>query len=349
MATSSSRALTELVLLLACGACAWPAELVIAHVAVVDVAAGRVRPEMTVVISGERISAVAESRIARIPSGARVVDARGKFLIPGLWDMHTHVRGSWDPEGPDDAGRTFYSPYFVAAGITGVRSMWDVPANIRRLRAEIDSGRVAGPRIVSPGPMLDGPAGFLPGVIRCATAEEGRQGVELVRREGADFVKVYSYLTREAYFAIAKEARRVGLPFAGHVPNSVTAAEASDAGQKSMEHLIGVSEISPPLFAKFVKNGTWQCPTLAALRSVARFGDPEYRNDDRLADLPPAILKLWKSGGPGMNPDEDLGVRRQRFEAQLKIVGAMERAGVGIMAGTDTPNPYVFPGSSLHD
>jgi hypothetical protein len=101
------------------------------------------------------------------------------------------------------------------------------------------------------------------------------------------------------------------------------------------------------LFAKFVKNGTWMTPTLTVLRSVAYFGDPAFMNDDRLRYVP-AILLFWQAGGTGMGGG-DAAARKQRFERKLQLVGAMHRAGVKILAGTDTPNPYVFPGSGLHD
>jgi imidazolonepropionase-like amidohydrolase len=323
--------------------------IAITHITVIDAGAGLARPRMTVIVRGDRITA-AGTRV-RAPRGLRVVDGRGKYLIPGLWDMHVHLRANFDLAVPDASGRTFYAPHFVANGITGVRSMWDSAADIRRLREAMAAGEVAGPRIVSSGNMLDGPRPFVPGAIACATPEQGRQAVRRLKAEGSDFIKVYSWLPRDVYFAIVKEAASLGLSVAGHLPNSVTASEASDAGQKSMEHLMGIplAGDSQALFATFVRNGTWQTPTLTALRSVAYFGDPQLANPQQMADLPPALAQFWKSGGPGMARVQDATTRKREFERQLEFVGAMHRAGVKILAGTDTPNPYVFPGSSLHD
>ena len=349
-------------------------------VAVVDVEAGVARPDMTVIVSGRRIVAVRPSREIPIPAGARVVDGRGKFLMPGLWDMHVHMHAGPDVAA-DAANRTFFAPQFVSHGITGVRSMWDSMASVRALRADIDAGRIPGPRMVATGAMLDGPQPFWPGSISCATAEEGRAAVQRLKQEGAEFVKVYSGLPREAYFAIGSEAGRLGLPFAGHVPNGVSAAEASDAGQKSVEHLLGVFESCSPagktgpptgmekfgrgmrqaaaaydpqraasLFARFVKNGTWFVPTLAVLRTVAFLGDPELTKDERVNLLPGILPQFWKSPGPSMDPSSgSLAERKAHFDRELRLVGNMHRAGVKILAGTDTPNPWVFPGTSLQE
>lgn len=254
--------------LLTCAVLAQGQDLAITHVTVIDTETGRAQRDMTVLISGERATI-------------------------------------------DTAAWTFYAPNFIASGVTGVRGMWDILPTIQKLRAEIASGRVAGPRIVTSGNMLDGARPSLPGAIACADAQQGRAAVDQTKREGSDFVKVYSGLSRDAYFAIADQSKEAGLPFAGHVPNSVTAAGASDAGQKSIEHLLGVfaacsslraavpsydSRKAAALFARFVKNGTWQTPTLAVLRSAAYFGDAEYMKDDRLSQLPPVILDFWKAG-----------------------------------------------------
>jgi len=211
-----------------------------------------------------------------------------------------------------------------------------------------------------------------------------------VKEGGSDFVKVYALLPRDAYFAIAAEAKRLGIPFAGHVPYAISAAEASDAGQKSIEHLTGIllacsskeeeikkeAEIkrqaggnpsygmmleaaatfdqkkAATLFACFARNGTWLSPTLAVLRSLAYIGDSAFRDDARLKFIPPYIKKgMWGDTAFGLNrrTPEDNNAAKKVFQKQLEVVGAMRRAGVEIIAGTDTPNPYVYPGFSLHD
>ena len=316
--------------------------LAITHVTLIDTEAGRARPDFTVLISGDHISAVGPAKSVRVPRDAQILDGRGKFLIPGLWDMHAHLFATIPLDPNDPAPREFFAPRLVANGITGVRSMWDDPGAIRRLRAS-----EAVPRIVSCGPILDGPQPYVPGAQACANAAQGREAVRRLKAEGVEFIKVYSLLPRDAYLAIAEEARASGLPFAGHVPNSVSLEEASDAGQKSFEHLMGMESLdpqkAPAVFAKFVKNGTWQTPTLTALRGLMYFGNAERLKDPRISSLPLLIQQYWKAGGAGVSSDEET------FQRQLDLVASMHRAGVKLLAGTDTPNPFVFPGESLHE
>ena len=149
--------------------------------------------------------------------------------------MHQHVLYEGRPE--------FVFPLLLANGVTGVRDMHIfAPHPLERLaqvRREIAEGKMLGPRIVSGGLIVDGPIASVPdhGFLTVSTTAEARQVVDSERQAGVDFIKVYNRLPRDVYFAIADEAKRQAIPFAGHVPSSVTAAEASDAGQKSIEHL----------------------------------------------------------------------------------------------------------------
>ena len=182
---------------------------------------------MTVVTGGPRISVVVPAARAEVPSGSHIVNGRGKFLIPGLWDMHVHMFTELPPTAEDRSAITYFAPAFLAHGITGVRSMFDDLGAIRKLREAIP-----GFEVVSAGPVLDGDPPYFHAFFACKTPEQARAAVQKVKRDGGDFVKVYSLLSREAYFAIADESANVGLRFAGHLPNSVTPAEASDAGQR---------------------------------------------------------------------------------------------------------------------
>jgi imidazolonepropionase-like amidohydrolase len=312
----------------------------------------------------------------RIPPGARIVDARGKFLIPGLIDMHVHT--SWDPY--------FVRPMLLANGITATREMFAKEKRAIRLRREeLDRGEVLGPRILAAGQIVDGEGGPWPGSIIVSSAEQARQAVDAEKRDRFDYVKVYSALSRDEFFAIADEARRDNIPFAGHVPGSVSVIEASNAGQKSFEHLYGIllacssredelrsrplspyleelaeadyfsEEKAQSLFTLFEKNGTWQTPTMAVLRNAALHDDPQvakaFFDSDRLQYAPYSLRFMWALGlkmTPKMT-EEQLAISRAYFQTESRLVGEMQRAGVGILAGTDTPNPYVYPGFALHD
>jgi imidazolonepropionase-like amidohydrolase len=350
--------------------------LVLQDVTVVDVETGRLRPNTTVVVDGDRIARIAPAVSVSTPAGARVVDGKGRFLIPGLWDMHVHlVFGDWFP-----GGREIALPLFLANGVTGVRDMGGDLEPLLQWRKEIAEGRLAGPRLVVSGPMLDGPKPRFPSSVAVATPEDGRRAVRDLKQRGAAFVKLQSLIPREAVFAIADEARKVGIPFAGHVPDAVRASEASEAGQKSFEHLIGVFEGSSPREDEFLKgekspgrflqsfdekraaaltailarNRTWQCPTLVWERGGNLLEERDLAHDPRARYAPAS----WKEGTWKRFTDQilhefnvdDLATRRRFVEKELEVVRAMHEAGVPFLAGTDTAaGVYVFPGFSLHD
>jgi imidazolonepropionase-like amidohydrolase len=362
-----------------------PRPLVFTHVTVLDMTGAPAQPDMAVVITGDRITEIGRSESVRIPSDAQVVDATGKFLIPGLWDMHVH----WLHKD--------YLPLFVANGVTGIRVMWGAPLH-HQWRQEIEQGTLRGPRMDIGSPIVDGPVPMWPGSIAVKDGAEGRQLAIRMKQEGADFIKVYSRLPREAYFAIADEAKKQGIPFAGHVPDAVSAMEASDAGQKSIEHMTGVlaacstreeelrkgraeawaklprGKTSPDraslrplnrlmldtfspekanaLSARFVQNRTWQCPTLVVQRNMAFIKDPAIHNDPRVKYMPPEIVSGWDPAGDfrlNDRTEEDFELAKETYRKLKELVGPMRRAGVEFLAGTDVLNPYCFPGFSLHD
>lgn len=383
-----------LLLLAVSSGCAWAQSLVIQHVTVIDGTGGSAAPNRTVIVNGDRIVAVTPSKKkTRLPKQALVVDGTGKFLIPGLWDMHVH--------GASDERAPWSHLLFLANGVVGVRDM-SGPSDAHAWRAAQLSIDHPSPTIYLGSPIVDGPNPVWPDSIVVADEEQARQVVNQQEQRGADFIKVYSRLSRDAYFAIANEAKRRGIPFEGHVPESVTAAEASDAGQKSIEHLTRVTEAcsreettidvesrrqealfrapnatlaqkmqsgkgiidldllaiatyddatAQALFARFVKNGTWQCPTLTQLRS--QIDDPLPADDSRLKYLSETVRAKWNGGYYKNLPPPAraalINLSKAQFGESMKIVGMMHRAGVSILAGTDTMNPQCFPGFGLHD
>ena len=203
---------------------------------VIDGTGAPVQPDSTVLIFGERISAIGLANAIETPPGAKVVEGAGKFLIPGLADMHVHLTGAGEPSG----SREFMLPLLVANGITTVRDMGGRADWLKQLWSEIESGKRLGPQIFFTGPYLDGdPPAFQPSIV-VRNKTEAAAAVELLKAEGVDFIKVQSRLSREAYFAIAEACRAQKMRFVGHVPDAVSASEASPAGQASIEHLTGV-------------------------------------------------------------------------------------------------------------
>jgi hypothetical protein len=328
------------------------------------------RKDVTLAIAGGRILSIGVS--VKPAPGTHVIDATGQFLIPGLWDMHFHL----DPQGSG-------LHTLVANGITGIREMYSgIPiATLAAWRV-----RPENPRIAIAG-FLDGPllrtSASTPDAYAVGTAEEARLAVELLAARGADFLKVYNSLPREAYFEIAKRSKSLGIPFAGHVPEAVSPAEASEAGQRSQEHLINIllacstreEELraqriftmnnpaisaveralqlgfpdpqglfdsyddakAAALFKTFVKNDTWQTPTLALLQSFVADRD-RARRTLYMQDLSPETFDMW------------MARIRALLDRYKKLVGDMHRAGVEFLAGTDTsPNNPVPVGIGLHD
>jgi imidazolonepropionase-like amidohydrolase len=212
------------------------ASLAIIHVTVIDVTGATPKTDSTVIVEGSRISAVGPAASTRVPQGTKVIDGTGKVLIPGLADMHIHLTGAGEPGG----SREFIIPLLVANGITTIRDMGGKVEFLKELRAEINSGKRAGPQIFFTGPYLDGnPPSFQPSIV-VQNAAEGTAAVQKLKSEGVDFIKVQSRLLADPYYAIAREAKKQEIRFVGHVPDSITATAASDAGQASIEHLTGV-------------------------------------------------------------------------------------------------------------
>jgi imidazolonepropionase-like amidohydrolase len=234
---------TVCLLLIACGQ-VHAADLAIRGVTVVDVTGGSLISDQTVLIQGNRIVAVGPVDTIRVAHDTDVVEAQGRYLIPGLWDMHVHSLFRM----PGDLGEgaifnaEWHFPLFLAHGVTGIRDMNDGTGDptlelTNTVRRRLAEGDLPGPaRFLASGPSIDGdpPLPNNPAVVR--TAAEGRAVVDTLADHGADLVKVYENLSREAYFAIMDQAQRRGLPVDGHVPFRVTPEEAANAGQRTVEH-----------------------------------------------------------------------------------------------------------------
>lgn len=336
------------------------AALCIADVNVIEVVSGRTIEGAAVVVSGDRIRSV--SSPPAVERDCEVtVDGAGKFLIPGLWDMHVH-----------GSRRANHWPLYIANGVTGVREMFG--------SNEASASAAVAPHRYSAGPIVDGPPGVWAGSQLAANAEDARRIVAEQHDAGADFIKVYSLLGADAYAAIFDEAAKRGLPVAGHVPESSSAREAAAYGQRSIEHLedIAVScasseaELRARPAASFVdvvvrqrdayrtfeaakcrqlagvfrENDTWMVPTLSVMYGSSAEVDlatveerATYFDEDTLRWIVP----------PEKPPAEALELFQQTFEDSVELTGFLYRERVPILAGTDVMNPHTFPGFSIHD
>jgi imidazolonepropionase-like amidohydrolase len=372
--------------------------LVLTHVTVIDMTGAPSQPDQTVVITNNHIIALGKSGEIGVPPGSQIIDGSGKFLIPGVWDMHAHTVY----DRADDIEKALL-PLFVANGITGIRNMGSINSldQINRWRRSAAEGKLIAPRIVI-GQQVDGFGGAnVSFVYRVRGESEARAAVERIKHEGFDFVKVYSRLSRSEYFAAADEAKRLGIPFAGHVPSAVSDGEASDAGQKSIEHLEGMlfsvssdesrirrewleyeakiaalngkpapteledqqfrlitdgintydAEKAKRLYELFAQNGTYHCPTLVIHQAWGSLADPAFFNDARLRYVPKRqrhSINFYTDPARSW-PAERKAITERLFQYRLRMVGEMNRAGVKLLAGTDTAYGYPVGGFALHD
>jgi hypothetical protein len=358
--------------------------LEITDVTVIDTSGAPPKADQTIAVEGNRISQVGDAKKVHAPKGAQVVNGRGLYVIPGLWDMHVHV---------GETDRTF--PLFIANGVLGVRDMGGHLDELKRWRAQVVSGELLGPHMVIAGPLVDGldPAHPDRAVIVHNPAEV-RSIVDSLKESGVDFISVSNNLTPDEYNALAEESKKVGLPFAGNLPHAVWASDASTAGQLSIEHLLGSLEESsknfdqivhlddsPPggsaeqsaralvllklevnaldperlknLAVLFVKNGTSLVPMLVASKTAAFLNDEATVNDPRLTYIPGQIRKEWneqRERSLHNDPPELWTLHRSAYQEELAITREYHHDDVSFLGGTDAGGPpFVIPGFDLHN
>ena len=316
-----------------------PWEILITDVSILNLEDGSVSSHQDVVVRDGVITHIGSHQHRPTAAGIRLIEGQGKFLMPGMWDMHSHIK---HPEVD--------FPVYLANGVLGIRNMGGEQDKVFTWDAKLKDDSLLGPLAFVSGPILDGPNGPVEpksyGVF-IADADQARTEVDRLKARGADFVKVYDALSRESYFAIAEEAKKDGLPFAGHVPNEITILEAVHAGQRSIEHGIehrgeskaeeeliaraktnnyfdeamrtknfslipeGIAhdgeiwrqhfsqERADNLYREIAKNGTYLCPTLVTERAGADLDGMAKQTDPRERFIDPGTLPYWQ---PSANP-----------------------------------------------
>ena len=346
------------------------------HVTVIDATGRPPSPDRTVVVVGDRIQSIGKSGEKKVPKSARIIDASGKYLIPGLWDMHVHFRGG-PALIPDNEA---WLSVFLANGITGVREMGgDIAETVFRWRAEIANGTRLGPRILTSGPKVDGPKPAWPGSIPVTDPASARAAVDRLKAMGSDFVKIYAIdFPRDVFAALIDEARKQGLNVGGHLSlMTMTIRDAINGGVRFVEHvevfvLGGCSrsekqlndefarrDSKPPmgllelqnryaqtydeawareLVAELIQHDVWVTPTLAILRQLESVGRVDYEQHPERKYIFPGMWQTW---------DPKLGLREPLTDDQLKLLGLvhektatlvklMQSSGVGLLAGSDS-------------
>ena len=365
-----------------------PRPIAITRVSVVDVRAGRTIPDRLVVISDGRIDYVGDAAPTRIPRGSTVVDGRGRYLIPGLWDMHVHLS-----PGDADSGlmRDYNLGLLLANGVTGAR---DMGGNLRLLSAWRDAirrGDLAGPRLLITGDRLRPAGPVVPGApFPVRTRQQLHEVVTLLRQGNADHLKIVN-LPADLLRATGQEAEAAGLRMVGHLPPGISADSAIDAGYRSIDHahaLLNAASVNEAQvlrrqqrFLDRSRLRMWFDRTLRGDEPPYPMPDPADFRDERLLALAqrsrqaptwftPTLRQsgaFWGQPGPlfdrgpaeyrrsGGQPDSVFAKRQPsasdsaEWSLTLRAVGVLHRGGARLLAGSDMPAPWTLPGFGLHD
>lgn len=314
------------------------------NVTIVDVTNGRLHARQAITIEGTRIVRIQNASAAT--RAAATLDGTGMYVIPGLWDMHIHAFFTNDTARFHTTSEVML-PLFIANGVTGVRDLGSNLEATLATRDSIDRHQLVGPRMKVSGPMIDGPTSRYAAAIKVATPEEARSAIRLLKSRGVDMIKTQTLIPRDAYFALADEAKKVGIPFEGHVPSAMTAMEAIDAGQRSFEHLIGVADTNTTLIAAIARAGVWQCPTV--INSVGTAAD--FTGDPGLIYWLKPQVDSWRATALQRLSASDSAktAGSERTRRRLAQIGNMYRQKIPFLAGTDAPAGYdLVPGTSIH-
>lgn len=363
------------------------ADVMIRHVTVIDVEHARAVAEQAVVMRGGDVVAVGKDReIAREWQARDVVEGKGRFLIPGLWDMHVHFGG-----GPDliEENKALL-PLYVAHGVTTIRDCsGDLPDQVLSWRGEIAGGSLFGPRLLTSGAKIEGIKPVWKGTIEVGSkADVDSALARLQDRDKVDFVKITdSTLEPQLFLYALSQAKARGLRTSGHIPMALTVGQAVDAGISSIEHLdyaykagvkdeaaiaadfaagrIDRAEANRRLntgfdtatamasYRDFARKGVFVTPTLNGSRIIAWLDADDHADDPYLAYIGPKLRKTyeWRVERAAQADAAAIAARHAHFERMAAVLPLLEKAGVTVIAGTDAGflNSFNYPGIGLHD
>jgi imidazolonepropionase-like amidohydrolase len=341
-----------------------PGPLALENVTLIPMDSERVLRDHTVVIEGRRITAVGPSASTKAPEGATRVDGRGRFLMPGLAEMHGHFPS---PQGLKTYGEEFGDRLLflnVACGVTTVRGMIGGPRDLV-VREEIARGVRVGPQIFAAGPSINGTS--VPDV-RSAWRTVTEQ-----RAAGYDLLKIHPGVPRAAFDEVARTARAEGIPFAGHIPADVGLARALVSGIRTVEHLDGYVEAIQrdgvaatedvgffgssivetvdeakiaPVAAATRAAGAWNTPTQVLIDNVfGGAGVDEVLARPEMKYVPAALREQWRDGAKDFRGPDFEPARAKRFvDLRRRLLRALRDAGAGIVLGADAPQVFNVPG-----
>lgn len=362
-----------------------PADLAIQNITIIDVQSGEIIENQTVIIRDQRIAEIHNNSSG--VDAVRVIDGSGKYLIPGLWDMHVHFRGG---EELIDENRNLL-PLYIANGITTIRDGGgDITPSVLEWAGQIERGERVGPTIFTSGPKLDGPNPRWGGSLEIESAHQIPAAIDSLEQLGVDYVKIYdSTLSGKLFMAIIKEAERRGLPVTGHMPFELIFKETVESGLSATEHIFyafkGSSseeesitremrerrgtdnpmgfremlvrlmetqdeEYASNLYRAMTEQGTGIIPTLHIMDVLANLKSRDHGDDEYLNYIGPGIQETYQGRLRAALNAPDGQVNIYDLPGYNDVVTAMANHGVRLYAGSDAGpyNTFVYPGISLH-
>jgi imidazolonepropionase-like amidohydrolase len=326
-----------------------PASVAFVDVSLVPMTFAEIVSRQTVVVKGDRIVSIGPAEKAAVPGDAVRIDGKGKFLMPGLGEMHGHN----PPLGSSDEFVETVYFLFLANGVTTVRSMLGWPGQLE-LREKVKAGKLLGPTLYLAGPSFSGAS------IQSAAQAEAR--VREQKAQGWDLLKVHPGLKRDHYDAMARTAKEVGMRFGGHIPADVGLVHAIEQGQETVDHLDGYIEylgatdrpVDPAKLTTIVKltrdTGTWVVPTMCLWETIIGAADLEKMSSySELRYMPAEQVEQWKKSYQALLSRKDNRLPAQQTAANRKVLlKALSDGGVKVLFGTDAPQQFSVPGFSIH-
>ncbi len=335
-------------------------------VTVIDVEQGSPVPDQTVIIEGTSIQAVGPRADVTVPAGARVIDGRGLYLMPGLVDAHVHY-----------FDQAVFGRVMIANGVLLARDMGLPTKQAVKLRDALKRGELIGPELIVTGSILDGDPPIISAIsIGLTTPEEARAAVREQAAAGVDQIKVYSKLDKDVFLTIVAEAQKVGLKVVGHVPDSIGIEEAAAAGLQSSEHLFGFDKVVAGLLGAYVRqtyagmgaetgylqrlneidsaelhaiyqhlraSGLTVDPTVIVFKTGVNYSAIKAGNFQGREYISPFMQGLWQSLWAQQTDLPDF-----IWQNWAQMVKGLHDAGVPLMVGTDLTTPGIIPGEAIH-
>ncbi|MBC9796262.1 amidohydrolase family protein [Sinomicrobium weinanense] len=360
-------------------------DIVIKDASIINTRTGEVTEGQSIGITGDTIKKIASSETAGKWKAAQTVNAGGKYVIPGLWDMHMHFGGG-DTLVAENKNLL---PLYIANGVTTIRDCAaDISPAVLKWKKQVEEGTLAGPSIFTAGPKLEGKNSIWPGDLEIENEEELEKALDSLDKLQVDFVKITdNALSPELFMKSVKEATKRGYRTSGHIPFALTIKEVSDAGLSSVEHmgymlkaasakeeeivskvkegtldygaaqsLLSESfdvEAAVEKYKKLDANGTVVLPTLIGSKIISYLDQDDHLSDPELSYIGPGLIKTyeWRIDRASKASKEDIEARHKRFEKLLSLIPIIQKSGMNIVAGTDAGflNSYIYPGFALHE